>query len=193
VKLPGSAGRARRWVTTDGRPLYGLLAEYENPQHLVEVCERVHHAGYRRVDAYTPYPIEAVAEALGHHHSRLPLLVLGGGIAGALGGFGLQYWTTVVDYPMNIGGRPLNSWPAFVPPTFETTILFASFTAVLGMLALNGLPQPYHPVFNIERFEHASRDNYFLAVEARDPQFDLDATRALLTESGARQVWEVPD
>ncbi len=160
--------------------LHGLMAEFHEPGQVVAAAHRVHEAGYRKVDAYTPYPIEALGEALGFHHSPLPKLVLAGGITGMLAGFGLCYWSSVYAYPMNIGGRPFNSWVSFIPPTFETTILFAAGTAVLGMLALNGLPEPYHPVFNVPSFALASRDKFFLCVEAADPKFDADATRRFL-------------
>ena len=163
-----------------GTEIYGLMAEFHQPAEIVAAAERAHREGYRRLDAYSPYPIEALGEALHLHHSRLPLLVLSGGVLGALAWFGLQWWTSVVDYPLNIGGKPLNSWPAFIAPTFETTILFAVLTAVLGMLALNGLPEPYHPVFNVPSFALASRDRFFLCIEARDPRFDRDATRRFL-------------
>ncbi len=126
-----------------------------------------------------PYPIEEVSEALGHHRSKLPPIVLTGGILGALGGYALQYWSQVIEYPMNIGGRPFHSWPAFIVPTFEMTILVAALSAMLGMFFLNGLPQPYHPVFNVPRFALASRDRYFLLIEARDPKFDRDRDAAL--------------
>lgn len=163
-----------------GPEIYGLMAEFHEPAEIVEAAERAHIEGYRRMDAYSPYPIEALTEALHMHHSRLPVLVLAGGIIGCLAGFGLQYWTSVIDYPLNIGGKPLNSWPAFIPPTFETTILFAALTAVLGMLALNGLPEPYHPVFNVPSFALASRDRFFLCIESTDPRFDRQATRKFL-------------
>jgi hypothetical protein len=171
--------------------LWGLLAEFETPQEMVEAARQCHEAGYRRMDAYSPYPIEAAAEAIGFHKNRLPLVVLGGGLAGMLGGMALQYWTSVINYPWNIGGKPFFSWPAFIVPTFECTILGASVAAVLGMLALNGLPQPYHPVFNSERFALASRDRFFLCIEARDPKFDHDETWAFLTHLGPRVVMDV--
>src|SRR5512138_469732 len=129
-------------------PIYGLLAEFESPQALVEATEKVRHAGYRRIDAYSPFPIEELADALDFHDRRLPLFVLIGGLTGTVAGLGLEYWASAVAYPLNIGGRPYASWPAFIPVAFETTILFAALTAVFGMLALNGLPMPYHPVFN---------------------------------------------
>jgi hypothetical protein len=178
-----------------GRPerLLGLLAEYHDREELVRAAEQVRDAGYRRFDAYTPYPIEELAHIVGARHSALPGLVFVGGLIGGVAGFALCYWSSVVAYPMNIGGRPFNSWPAFIIPTFETTILFAAFTAVLGMLALNGLPRPHHPVFNVPRFALASRDSYFLYVEARDARFDLRVTRELLARLGAVEVSDVAD
>jgi hypothetical protein len=172
-------------------PIYGLMAEFNSADDLIAAAHGIYEAGYRRVDAYTPYPIEELAEALGHHRSKLPAIVLGGGILGALGGYFLQYWVSVIHYPMNIGGRPLHSWPAFIVPTFECTILAAALSAVLGMFFLNGLPQPYHPVFNVPRFAMASRDRYFLVVEARDPKFDPGETRRHLTDLNASEVSEV--
>jgi ActD protein len=172
-------------------PIYGLLAEFVDPTEVVVAARRVREEGYRRVDAYSPYPIEELSEALGYHHSRLPLLVLLGGIVGAVSAYALQYWTATIDYPINVGGRPLHSWPAFIVPTFETTILFAALTAVLGMLALNGLPQPYHPVFNVPSFSRASRDRFFLCIQAIDPRFDADETWSFLLSLGPRAVSEV--
>jgi Protein of unknown function (DUF3341) len=160
--------------------IYGLMAEFHEPGDVVEAAEKAYGAGYRRMDGYSPYPLEPLAEALHLGHSRLPLLVLMGGILGCVGGFALQYWTSVIEYPLNIGGKPLNSWPAFIPPTFETTILLAALTAVFGMLALNGLPEPYHPVFNVPSFALATRDRFFLCIEATDPRFDRQATRRFL-------------
>lgn len=152
--------------------LYGLMAEFDTPTALVAAARRAYQAGYRRMDAYSPFPIEELHEAIGAHHTRLPLLVLLGGLAGGLGGYALQYWVSAVAYPINVGGRPFHSWPAFIPVTFECTILVAALSAVLGMLALNGLPMPYHPVFNAPRFALASRNRFFLCIEARDPRFD---------------------
>jgi Protein of unknown function (DUF3341) len=172
-------------------PIWGLIAEFEGPTEVVEAARKARDAGYRKMDAYTPYPIEELAEALGHHHSWLPLLVLLGGITGCIGGYLLQYWTSVIDYPLNIGGRSLHSWPAFIVPTFETTILFAAGTAVLGMLALNGLPEPYHPVFNVPQFARASKDRFFLVIKSRDPKFDQDRTWSFLLGLGPRSVSEV--
>jgi Protein of unknown function (DUF3341) len=176
---------------TPAAPLYGLLAEFHSPHAVVEAAKRVREAGYRSVDGYSPYPIEELSEALEFHKSPLPLLVLVGGIFGLLAGWGLEYWSAVIEYPMNIGGRPLNSWPAFIIPAFETTILFAAGTAVFGMLALNGLPQPYHPVFNVPSFALASRDRFFIGIEARDPKFDREGTKAFLKSLGADAVTEV--
>ena len=173
--------------------LYGLMAEFENPRDLVAAARRTREAGYRRVDAYTPYPIEELAEALHVHDRRLPAVVLGGGILGALFGYGLCWWTSVVAYPLVIGGKPFHSTPAFIVPTFETTILFAAFAAVLGMLGLNGLPMPYHPVFNTPRFALASRDRFFLCIEARDPKFHHDETWAFLTRLNAQVVMDVEE
>jgi hypothetical protein len=172
-------------------PIYGLLAEFRAPADVVAAARRVREAGYRKVDAYSPYPIEELSEALHFHHSPLPKLVLGGGILGLLVGFGLEYWASVIEYPMNIGGRPLNSWPAFIIPAYETTILFAAATAVLGMLALNGLPEPYHPVFNVPSFALATRDRFFICIEATDSRFDRLETQNFLASLGASEVSEV--
>jgi hypothetical protein len=176
-----------------GPRLYGLMAEFDNPADLVEAARRTREAGYKRLDAYTPYPIEALTEALDIHDRRLPAVVLGGGILGGLAAYALCYWTSVIAYPLNIGGKPFHSAPAFIIPTFETTILFAAFAAVLGMLALNGLPMPYHPVFNAPRFAMASRDRFFLCIEAADPKFDHDETWAFLTGLAPRAVMDVED
>ncbi|TMB74386.1 MAG: DUF3341 domain-containing protein, partial [Deltaproteobacteria bacterium] len=134
------------------------MAEFDNPEALVAAAHRAFAEGFRKMDAYSPFPVEGLAEALGFHRTRVPLIVLSGGILGCLGGFFLQYWLAVIDYPINVGGRPLNSWPSFIPVTFELTILIAALSAFFGVLALNGLPMPYHPVFNVERFELASRN-----------------------------------
>lgn len=172
-------------------PIYGLLAEFDDANALVEAAKRTHAEGYRKVDAYSPFPIEAVWEALHADDRRVQLFVLLGGIAGCFAGFGLCYWTQVIAYPLNIGGRPYNSWPSFIPVTFETTILFAAFTAVIGMIALNGLPMPYHPVFNVASFSRASQDGFFLAIEATDPKFDRTRTLEFMRTLGAKEVNEV--
>jgi len=173
-------------------PLYGLLAEFKDGEALVATARRLRQAGYRRLDAFTPYPVDDLAEALGRRASWVPFLALGGGLAGAAAGFLLQYWVAVIQYPLNVGGRPLNSWPAFVPITFETAILGAAVAAVVGMLALNGLPQPYHPVFNVPDFGFAAGDRFFLVVEARDEHFDTERTALLLLGLGAMEVQHVP-
>jgi ActD protein len=173
-------------------PIYGLMAEFENPTDLVHAARATYAAGYRRINGYSPFSIEELSEAIGFHHTRLPLVVLIGGLLGCIGGYGLQYWISVVSYPENIGGRPLHSWPAFIPVTFECTVLLASFAAVFGMLALNGLPMPYHPVFNVERFAFASRDRFFLVVESRDPLFDRVKTADFLASLNPKGVMEVP-
>ena len=171
--------------------LHGLLAEFHTPAGIAAAARRVHAEGYRKVDAYTPYPMEEVLDALHLHHSHVPKVVLTGGILGLLAGWSLEYWISVISYPLNIGGRPFNSWPAFVVPAFETTVLFSALFAVVGMLALNGLPQPYHPVFNVPSFAAASRDRFFLCVEAKDGKFDREGTEKLLRELGAAEVSEV--
>jgi hypothetical protein len=171
--------------------LYGLMAEFDSPDALVTASRRARHEGYRELDAYTPFPIEELHEALDVHHTKVPLMVLVGGIVGGLTGYGLQYWVSVVAYPLNIGGRPMHSWPSFIPVTFEMTVLFAALTAVFGMLAMNKLPMPYHPVFNAPRFVMASRDRFFLCIEARDPKFDPSATRRFLESFGPREVTDV--
>jgi hypothetical protein len=174
-------------------PVYGLMAEFEDPNQLVAAAHRAREAGYRRIDAYSPLPIEELHEAIGFHDSKLPLIVLIGGIIGCVAGYLLQYWVSTTAYPLNVGGKPLNSWPAFIPITFEMTVLCAAFAAVLGMLGLNGLPQPYHPLFNIKSFaEHASRDRFFIAIEYVDPKFNLDETRKFLESLGPKEVIEVP-
>lgn len=172
--------------------IYGLMAEFDNPTDVVRAAERVYDEGYRQMDAYSPYPIEELSEAIGFHTNRMPLVVLIGGLLGCLGGAALCYWVSTTAYPLNIGGRPLNSWPAFIPVAYECTILLAALSAVFGMILLNGLPQPYHPVFNVPRFALASRDHFFLCVESADPKFDPVATRAFLATLGAREVSEVP-
>ena len=171
--------------------LYGLVAEFATPDALLEATHRARQAGYRYIEAYTPFPVEGLTEALGFHRTSLPLVVLLGGIVGGLSGYLLQYWINVMHYPLNVGGRPLHSWPAFIPVTFELTILVAALAAVLGMLALNGLPMPYHPLFNMPRFALATHDRFFLCIEARDPKFDRTETRRFLESVAVGEVAEV--
>ena len=172
-------------------PIYGLLAEFDTPTELVTAVRKARAEGYRVMDAYSPFPIEELAEALHFHDRRLPMIVLAGGVTGGCLGYLLQYWTSAVTYPLNVGGRPFHSWPSFIPVTFETTVLFAAISAVLGMLALNGLPMPYHPVFNVARFALASRDQFFLCIEAIDPHFDRAITRRFLERLDPQSIAEV--
>jgi hypothetical protein len=171
--------------------IYGVMAEFDSPSALVSATRAAHAKGYRKLDAYSPFPIEELTEALHLHKNKLPLIVLTGGIIGGLSGFLLQYWIAVVYFPINIAGRPLNSWPSFIIITFELTILFASISAVLGMLALCGLPMPYHPVFNVPRFSAASRNRFFLCIESDDPLFDRAQTSQFLGTLEPREVSEV--
>lgn len=175
------------------RPLtYGLMAEFDTPEQLLVAAERAYAEGFRNMDAYTPFPVEGLADAIGFRKTAVPLVVLIGGLLGTSSAYLLQWWINVIAYPINIGGRQLNSWPAFMIVCFELTILFGGITAVVGMLALNGLPLPYHPVFNSERFEAASRDKFFLCIEATDPRFDLEGTQKFLAGLSPRVVEEVP-
>lgn len=173
--------------------LHGIMAEFGNPTDLVVAIHKARAAGYRTMDAYSPIPVEEVSEALHIHDRKLPLLVLLGGIAGCIGGFALATWTSVYDYPINVGGRPFFSWVSFLPVTFETTVLAAAATAVLGMLALNGLPMPYHPVFNVPQFALATREKFFLCIEATDPRFDRAEVRRFLESLEPLSVAEVED
>ena len=174
-------------------PIHGVMAEFAAPEVLLSAARHAYAAGYRKMDAYSPFPVEGLAEAIGFHKNRLPLIVLIGGLLGCAGGFYLQYWVSVIGYPLNVGGRPLNSWPAFIPVTFELTILLAALFGVLGLLALNGFPMPYHPVFNVERFEFASRNRFFLCIEAADPRFEREMTRRFMEAlGGAEGIYEVP-
>ena len=178
---------------TSASTLYGLMAEFDDANALVAATRRAHDEGYRQMDAYSPFPIEELHEALGSHHSRLPLIVLIGGLCGCVGGYALQYWAAAIAYPLNVGGRPFNSWPSFIPVTFECTILVAALSAVLGMLALNGLPMPHHPVFNVPRFALASRNRFFLCIEVKDRKFDLESTRRFLETLEPREVSTVAE
>ncbi len=172
--------------------IYGLLAGFDTPGELIRAARTARDEGYVNMDAYSPFPSEELAEALGVRTSRLPLLVLLGGLTGCLGGYFMQYYAAVISYPVNVGGKPLNSWPMFIPVTFELTILAAALTAVLGMLALNGLPRPHHPLFNVPAFDRATQDRFFLCIEARDPRFHLDQTRAFLENLNPSTLEEVP-
>ena len=173
-------------------PIYGIMAEFDSPTDLVAAARRTYDAGYQKIDAYSPFPIEELAEAIGFHHNAVPLVVLIGGLLGCVSGYFLQYWIAAITYPINVGGRPLNSWPAFIVVTFEMTILFAGLAAVLGMLALNGLPMPYHPVFNVPRFAFATKDRFFLMVFSTDPKFNAVETRRFLEGLSPRSISEVP-
>ena len=175
----------------EATPYYGLMAEFDSAQALLDAAHKVREAGYTKTDAYSPMPIHGVAEALGMKERKVAPIILMGGITGMVSGYALQYWTSVIDFPLNIGGRPLHSWVSFIPPTFEVTILLAAFSAVIGMLVLNGLPQPYHPVFNAKRFSMASQTSFFLAIEAADPHFDADKTQAFLESLHPREVVRV--
>lgn len=173
---------------------YGLLAEFDSAQSLLDATQKTTEAGYTRTDAFSPFPIHGLFDALAIKEKKIAPLILAGGIAGLAAGAGLEYYTMVVAYPMNVAGRPTWAWVAYIPPAFETTILFAAFTAVIGMFILNKLPQPYHPVFNAKRFaEHASSDGFFLVVEANDPKYDATATRTFLSGLGARDVVDVEE
>ena len=180
-------------LSAAGRPLHGVMAEYATPADVIAAAKAVRAAGWKKVDAYTPFPIEALNDVLDLHHSKVPLVVLCGGILGGIAGYGMQYWMSVINYPLNIGGRPFHSWVAFIPPTFETTVLFAGIFAVVGMIVLNGLPRPYHPVFNAPRFTAASRDRYFLMILARDPRFRAGDTFRFMETLGASLVSDVED
>lgn len=177
---------------TDRSQTYGLLVEVESATALVDVARTARDAGYTRINAYSPFPIEGLTDALGKPKTKLPLLVFAGGLFGCIGGYLLQYWYSVYAYPINVGGRPQNSWPQFIPVTFECTILVAALTAVLGMLALNGLPQPYHPLFHIKEFERATHDSFFFCVQVLDPKFDFDETADYLRQLTGNEPIVVP-
>lgn len=170
---------------------HGLLAEFEKPEELLAAAKRAYAEGYRRLDAYSPMPVHGLAQAIGFSHTNLPIGTFLCGLLGGLTGYGLQYWVHVIEYPINAGGRPLHSGPMFIPVTFELTILFAALGTIIGLFLLNGLPQPYHPVFNVPTFARASQDRFFLCVESGDPRFDPGATRAFLQGLGAVEVSEV--
>lgn len=171
--------------------LYGLVAEFETHEELVHAAEKAYACGFRKMDGFAPFPIDGLAEALGKKN-RIPLLVLIGGIVGGTGAYFMEWYANVISYPINIGGRPMHSWPAFVPITFELTVLCAALTAFFGSLILNGLPRPYHPMFNLPEFERASQDRFFLCIEAHDPQFDAVDTREFLSGLAPILIAEVP-
>ncbi len=171
--------------------LYGLLAEFDGPDELLKAAKDAYADGYRKMDAYSPMPIHDLSESMGYDKHRVPIIVLICALLGASSGFGLQYWVSVIDYPLNVGGRPLLSWPSFIPVTFELGVLFSAFGALIGMLILNGLPRPYHPVFNVPNFERASGDGFFLCIEAEDSKFDISETRAFLESLKAKKVDDV--
>ncbi|HEX3104434.1 MAG TPA: DUF3341 domain-containing protein [Terriglobales bacterium] len=175
------------------KPLWGLLAEFDGPDALLRAARAAYREGYRKMDAYSPFPIPNLAETIGLRRDSVPLLTLVGGLIGGGGAYILQYWINVIAFPINVGGRPLHAWPSFIPVTFEMTVLFASFGAFFGMWALNRLPAVYHPLFNSETFAAASRDRFFLCIETVDPLFELDGTREFLLNLKARLVEEVPN
>jgi Protein of unknown function (DUF3341) len=178
--------------SNSGSDVYGLMAEFDSAQELLDAAHKTHRAGYEKMEAYSPYPVEGLAEAIGFHKNRVALVVLIGGLIGGLSAYALQYWVAVITYPTNIGGRPYHSWPSFIIVTFELTILFGGLSSAIGMLALNGLPMPYHPVFNIAEFAKATENKFFLVVEATDPKFDAAGTRAFLSGLSPRMIAEVP-
>lgn len=175
------------------KKIFGIMAEFDTATELVDAAREIRDAGYKKTDAFSPFPLHEIDEALGIKRSILPFLVLGGGFAGLFTGIALQYFVHVVDYPLNVGGRPYFSLPSFIPPAYELTILFAAFTAVFGMLFLNGLPQPYHPVFNVPRFALATREKFFLLIEKKDPQFDYEKTRSFMESLNPQEVFDVEE
>jgi Protein of unknown function (DUF3341) len=171
---------------------YGLIAEFAEPEDLIEATRDAYDRGYRMMEAYTPFPVHGLPDALGFTHNKIPAVVLIGGVVGGLTGFFMQWYSAVISYPLDIGGRPFNSWPAFIPITFEMTVLFAALAAVFGMLALNGLPRPHHPVFNAPNFALATRNRFFLCIQSRDPKFNIETARQFLEEHHPIAVNEVP-
>jgi hypothetical protein len=172
--------------------LYGLMAEFEHPEELLDAARRAHDAGYRKMGAYAPIPVEGLSAVMGHARTRLPVITFIGGVLGGLTGYLMQYYASVIHYPLNVGGRPLHSWPAFLPITFELTVLGAALFTVLAILGLNGLPTPYHPVFNVPAFKLATRNRFFLSIQTRDPRFALGDTRSFLESLHPLAIHEVP-
>ena len=173
--------------------IYGLMAEFETPEQVLDAANRTREAGYRRIDAFTPIPVEGLADAVGFTWTSLPIVVFLGGLFGGLTGFGMCWYANVISFPLNIGGKPFNSWPMWIPITFELTVLGGALAATFGMLAMNGLPTPYHPVFNVSRFALASTDRFFLCIKARDKKFDLAQTKAFLQSLQPHGVFEIED
>ena len=176
---------------TPTNTLHGVMAEFDSAQAVVDAARKTMADGYTRVEAYSPVPIEELNDIIHKRRTILPKLVLAGGLTGMGTGFALQYWASVIEYPMNVGGRPLASWTAFIVPSYELTILFSALTAAIGMLTLSGLPQPYHPVFNVDRFSMASSDKFFLVIESTDPKFGQAA--AFLKGLGPKGVYDVAE
>jgi hypothetical protein len=177
----------------DTQALHGVMAEFDSGQALVDAARKTMASGFTNVEAYTPIPIEELNDIIHKKRTKLPLFSLLGGLAGMATGFGLQYWASAIAYPFNIGGRPLASWPAFIVPSYELTILFSALTTTIAMILFNGLPQPYHPVFNVPRFSLATTDKFFLVIEAADPKFDQAVTSRFLQELGAKGVYDVAE
>lgn len=173
--------------------IYGIMAEFDTPTQLVDAARQVRDAGFVKTDAFSPFPLHEIDEALGIKRSILPFLVFGGGIIGLLSGIGLEVFVHYIDYPIIVGGRPHLSIPSFIPPAYELTILLAAFTAVFGMILLNGLPQPYHPVFNVPRFALASREKFFLLIETKDPKFDYEETKSFMQNLNPQEVFDVEE
>lgn len=174
-----------------GPQLYGIVAEFEDPDAILSAAKRTREAGYERIEAYSPFPVHGLSHIVGGEDHRIKWIIFFGGVIGAIVGFGLQSWVSMVAYPHNVGGKPLFSWPAFIPITFECMVLFASGAAVIGMLGLNGLPRPHHPMFDAKNFERCSRDRFFLCIEADDPSFDSKEVSKFLGSLGALEVSEV--
>ncbi len=180
-------------VETPKNPIHGMIAEFNGPEEILEAAQKAKDAGYTKMEAYTPFPVHGLVDIVAEEDHRIKWLIFLGGIAGVVSGYGLQYWVSVYAYAHNVGGKPLQSWPAFIPVTFECMILFSSFAAVVGMLGLNGLPRPHHPIFNAKNFEYASRSKFFLCIEVEDEKYDKAGTEKFLKGLGAVEVSEVPN